>query len=99
MMLKYIYILININKLLINILIFIFISQSVGPCVCCVCFVCVLCVFVCVISNQSTSKKPFHVCQTSVGLSPCSIKHTLGDGVLAAGGAGLGWSKLKNGGR
>ena len=37
------------------------------------CAVCV-CVYVCVISNQSTSKKP-HTYQTSVNLTPFCIKH------------------------
>ena len=34
----------------------------------------VLCVFVFVMSNQSTSKKHI-MCQTSVNLKPCCIKH------------------------
>ena len=35
----------------------------------------VLCVCVCVISNQSTSKNHI-MCQTSINVLPCSIKHT-----------------------
>ena len=33
-------------------------------------------VCVCLISNRSTSKKPCHLCQTLVSLTPCYIKHT-----------------------
>ena len=35
----------------------------------------VLCVFVCVMSDQSTSKKPHYMSQTTVNLTPCCIKH------------------------
>ena len=39
------------------------------------CFVCVcLCLFLCVISNQSTTKK-YIMCQTLVKLTPCCIKY------------------------
>ena len=54
--------------------------QSIGPRV--------SCLFVCVKSNQITSKKPCHLCQISVTSMSCCIKHTGGevDGVEGGGG-------------
>ena len=56
--------------------------QSIGPRV--------SCLFVCVKSNQITSKKPCHLCQISVTSMSCCIKHTGGevDGVEGGGGGG-----------
>ena len=53
--------------------------QSIGPRV--------SCLFVCVKSNQITSKKPCHLCQISVTSMSCCIKHTGGevDGVEEGG--------------
>ena len=53
--------------------------QSIGPRV--------SCLFVCVKSNQITSKKPCHLCQISVTSMSCCIKHTGGevDGVEGGG--------------
>ena len=45
------------------------VCHSIGPCVWCVSF------FVCMISNQSTSKKPRHMLDLSK-MTRCCIKHT-----------------------
>ena len=56
--------------------------------------VCAVCLFVFVISNQSTSRKPCHLCQTLISLTPCCIMN------IVAGGGGSGVKKklIKGGG-